>query len=128
MLDPCKQRLDYGEQLRPPPGHVLHSAVAASYSLELDALMAASLALVLDQTLEGDSGDEPLALLESLDRLRDKLLVFYQSGRIAPPPRYNRLYTLLEPLTVAVPAASAFGAFHPFSIVQARTSFSPAVK
>lgn len=113
MLDPCKQRLDYGEQLRPPPRHVLHFAVATSYSLDLDALMAATLALALDQTLEGDGEDIPLALLESLDRLRDRLLVFYQSGRIAAPPRYNRLYTLLEPLTVPVPAASAFGAFHP---------------
>ena len=113
MLDPSKQRLDYGQQLRPPPGHVLGSAIATAYSLDLDALMAASLALALDQTLEGDFDDEQLALLESLDRLRGKLLVFHQSGRIAAPPRYNRLYTLLEPLTVAVPAANAFGAFHP---------------
>lgn len=113
MLDPAKHRLDYGQQLRPPPGHVLGSAIATSYSLDLDALMAASLALALDQTLEGDLDDEQLALLESLDRLRGKLLVFHQRGRIAAPPRYNRLYTLLEPLTVAVPAANAFGAFHP---------------
>jgi len=45
-------RLDYGGQLRVPPGYALHSAIATTFSLDLETLAAASLALTLDQTLK----------------------------------------------------------------------------
>lgn len=113
MLNPWSNRLDYGDRLRPPPGHELSAAIATSYSLDLDALIAASLALVLDQSLDGDLAGAQLAFLESLDRLQDKLLVFYESGKVKIPGSYNNLYTLLEPLTVPVSVDEVFSAFHP---------------
>lgn len=38
MMDPGAQRVDYGEQLNPPLGYELHSALATTYSLDLETL------------------------------------------------------------------------------------------
>lgn len=121
MLKLETDRLDYGDQLRAPPGYVLHSAIATTYSLDLETLAAASLALSLDQTLEeeeeGELSGERVALLESIDRLEKRLTVFYQRGNIKVPGKFNRLFTLLEPLLVPVVALEgadgAFASFHP---------------
>jgi hypothetical protein len=114
-------RLDYGGQLRAPPGYALHSAIATTFSLDLETLAAASLALTLDQTLEeeeeGELSAERVALLESIDQLQKRLMVFYQRGNIKMPGKFNRLFTLLEPLLVPVVALEgadgAFASFHP---------------
>lgn len=114
MLNLKSSRLDYGDQLRAPGGYALHCGIGTTYSLDLDALIAASLALTLDQTLEGELSGERIAFLEALDRLRDRVLVFYQSAQVKVPASYNRLYALLEPLTVpVVSAGGAFSSFHP---------------
>lgn len=117
MLSLTADRLDYGEQLRAPDGYKLDSALATTYSLDLDSLIAASLALSFDQTLEGEIAGERLAFLEALDQLQSRLLVFYQQAGLKVPTNYNRLFTLLEPMlapcvAVAGPAG-AFASFHP---------------
>ena len=114
MLSPEKDRLDYGEQLNPPEGYELDSAIATSYSLDLDALLAFPIALCFNDTLDGDIKGEKLALLEAIGQLKGKLRVFYQKGNIAYPPKYNRLFTLLEPyLHPIVPEGGEFSSFHP---------------
>lgn len=121
MLKLETDRLDYGDQLRALPGYALHSAIATTYSLDLETLAAASLALTLDQTLEeeeeGELSGERVALLESIDQLQNRLTVFYQRGNIKVPGKFNRLFTLLEPLLVPVVALNgadgAFASFHP---------------
>lgn len=121
MLKLERDRLDYGGQLRSPPGYTLHSAIATTFSLDLETLAAASLALTLDQTLEeeeeGELSGERVALLESIDQLQSRLTVFYQSGNIKVPGKFNRLFSLLEPLLVPVVALEgadgAFASFHP---------------
>lgn len=117
MLNLTKNRLDYAEQLRAPPGYRLDLGIATTYSLDLEALVATSLALNSDHSLEGDLSGERLALLESLDQLQDKLLIFYQRGRIKAPHQYSRLFTLLEPLLVPTVSLGgpqgAFASFHP---------------
>ena len=45
MLNPNNDRLDYGQILAPPAGYDLDFAVGTTYSLDLDALVGASLAL-----------------------------------------------------------------------------------
>jgi hypothetical protein len=52
-------------------------------------------------------------LLESIDRLRSKLLVFHNASSVHVPPKYSTLYALLEPLLIPVAGSSAFSAFHP---------------
>lgn len=117
MLNLTSDRLDYGEQLRAPVGYRLDLGIATTFSLDLEALMAASLALNLDQTLEGEVTGERLALLESLDHLQERLLVFYQRGNIKVPKNFNRLFALLEPIlapSVALEGPqAAFASFHP---------------
>ncbi|MFM9428750.1 hypothetical protein RCH10_005227 [Variovorax sp. GrIS 2.14] len=117
MLSIKDDRLDYGQELQPPEGFQLDIAIATTYSLDLGALVAASLALHMDQTLEGDISSERLALLECLDQLQGRLLVFHQSGCIHLPGEFNRLFSLLEPLLVPCMAMDgadgAYASFHP---------------
>jgi len=114
MLAPESDRLDYGEQLTPPVGYELHSAIATTYSLDLNALLAVPVALCFHDTLDGDIKGEKLALLEGIGQLQGKLKVFYQKGNITFPPQFNRLFTLLEPfLHPLVPEQGAFSSFHP---------------
>lgn len=114
MLNPNKDRFDYGEQLNAPDGFELDAAIATTYSLDLDALLAVSVALGFRDTLEGDLTGERLLLLESIESLKGKLKVFYQKGKIKLPTEYNYLFTLLEPcLCPVVPMGGEFSSFHP---------------
>tara|TARA_R110001583_G_C5666419_1_gene410236 strand:- start:6653 stop:8578 length:1926 start_codon:yes stop_codon:yes gene_type:complete len=114
MLNTKKDRLDYGQELAPPEGYIIDAAVATTYSLDLNALLAVPIALCFNNTLEGDLKGEKLALLEAMAQLKGKLKVFYQKGNIHYPANFNRLFTLLEPcLQAVVPAGGAFSSFHP---------------
>lgn len=114
MLEPKQDRLCYGEQLTPPEGFDFDSAIATTYSLDLNALLAVPIALCFRNTLDGELKGEKLALLEAIGQVKGKLKVFYQKGNISYPPKFNRLYTFLEPcLQAVVPEGGAFSSFHP---------------
>lgn len=114
MLSPDKNRVDYGEQLKPPRGYEFDAAIATSYSVDMNTLLAVPIALCFGDTLEGDIKGEKLAILEAFGRLEDRLKVFYQKGNIAIPSTYNPLFTLLEPcLHAVVPEGGEFSSFHP---------------
>lgn len=113
MLAPDNNRLDYGEQLQAPEGYELDAAIATSYSVDLDTLLAVPIALCFGNTLEGDLRGEKLALLEAVSRLNKRLKVFYQKGNIAQPATFNQLFTLLEPCLHPVIPSEAFSSFHP---------------
>jgi len=55
MLKPNDNRIDYGEELNAPDKYELDAAVATTYSLDLDALLAVSVALGFKDTLERHS-------------------------------------------------------------------------
>lgn len=64
MLEPSRDRLDYGAMLRPPePGFSLVHAVACTYSLELSALLAALLPLGVDGDAKSHCRENPLFML-----------------------------------------------------------------
>tara|TARA_R110001599_G_C12276626_1_gene662552 strand:- start:15995 stop:17890 length:1896 start_codon:yes stop_codon:yes gene_type:complete len=133
MLSADKDRLDYGAELAPPEGFVLDAAVATTYSLDLNALLAVPIALCFNNTLEGDLSGEKLALLEAMAQLKGRLKVFYQKGNIHYPEQFNRLFTLLEPcLHAVVPVGGAFSSFHPklwlLRFVEGGEAKRPAVK
>jgi hypothetical protein len=114
MLEPKQDRLCYGEELTPPDGFDFDSAIATTYSLDLNALLAVPIALCFKNTLDGDLKGEKLALLEVLGQIKGKVKVFYQKGNISFPTQFNRLYTFLEPcLQAIVPEGGAFSSFHP---------------
>jgi hypothetical protein len=114
MLNPKAERVDYGWELRPPEGYELDSAIAATYTLDLDALLSVPVALCFHDTLEGEIQGERLALLEAVGQLKGRLKVFYQAGKIKLPSSYNRLFALLEPwLQPVMPGNVAYSSFHP---------------
>jgi len=114
VLEPRKDRFDYGEALNAPDGFMLSAAIATTYTLDLDTLLAVSVALGFKDSLEGDLSGEKLVLLEAISGLRDKLKVFYEKGKITIPSEYNFLFTLLEPCVLPViPEGGEFSSFHP---------------
>ena len=114
MLEPRRDRFDYGEQLNAPDGFELSAAIATTYTLDLGTLLAVSVALGFKDSLEGDLSGEKLVLLEAISGLKDKLRVFYEKGKITVPTEYNYLFTLLEPcVSPVVPEGGEFSSFHP---------------
>lgn len=114
MLEPKKDRFDYGRELNAPDGFELSAAIATTYTLDLDTLLAVSVSLSFKDSLEGDLSGEKLVLHEAISGLKDKLKVFYQKGKINIPAEYNYLFTLLEPcISPVIPEGGEFSSFHP---------------
>lgn len=118
MLNPNNDRLDYGEILAPPENHDLDFAVGTTYSLDLDALVGASLAMGLSQEMDSDLVKDPLFLLEALRATGDKVALFCQSGQIHVPNHVTSLYILLEKMVFPVKmpretGSAAYPSFHP---------------
>ena len=118
MLNPHDNRLDYGQVLTPPPGYELDFAVGTSYSLDLDALVGASLALGLSEETDSALMNNPVCLLEALRSTGDKVALFCEGGQIHQPSRITPLYLLLEKMVFCVKphrrrGIAAFPSFHP---------------
>ncbi|RMH67298.1 MAG: hypothetical protein D6683_17945, partial [Actinomyces sp.] len=111
MLHP-DDRLTFTEALRPPAGHRLDCAVGATYSLDLETLLAAPAAFALREVDTGDLDQlDPMALLASVRLHADRMMVFHQAGQLSVPRRH-RLFALLERSVFAV-TAPLRGIFHP---------------
>ena len=118
MLNPNNDRLDYGQILAPPAGYDLDFAVGTTYSLDLDALVGASLALGLSEETDSELMNNPVCLLEALRSTGDKVALFCEGGQIHTPNRVTALYVLLEKMVFSVRTAkrrgsSRFPTFHP---------------
>ena len=85
MLNPNNDRLDYGQILAPPVGYNLDFAVGTTYSLNLDALVGASLALGLSEETDSELMNNPVCLLEALRSTGDSLALFCEVGQIHMP-------------------------------------------
>lgn len=111
MLNPNTDRLDYGCLLASPPGSSLDLAVGATYSLDLDALVGATLALALGEETDSALLENPVCLLEALRGAGDRVALFCEDGQIALPGRATSLYILLEKMVCPVRVEK--GSFHP---------------
>ena len=114
LLDPHRDRTLYTRALTPPPECRFDCAVALTYSLNLDMLLAMPLHLLLHA---GDRPDsellaDPVALLYGLRQTTDRITILHEPGGIHPPRRSNILYSLLEDSLHAA-APSGGGIFHP---------------
>jgi hypothetical protein len=112
-LDP-EARVLYGESLAPPSGFMFDAAVATTFSLDFETVLAAPVSLAL---FAAENRDEilaqPLALLEGVERIAGRLAVYSEIGRIhAQTQPQSRLCGLLERMLIEV-AAPRGGAFHP---------------
>lgn len=118
MLNPNNDRLDYGQILAPPAGFYLDFAVGTTYSLNLDALVGASLSLGLSEETDSELMNNPVCLLEALRSVGDKVALFCESGQIQMPTKVTSLYVLLEKIVFTVKTAkrrgiAAYPSFHP---------------
>lgn len=118
MLNPNNDRLDYGQILAPPSGYHLDFAVGTTYSLDLDALTGACIALGLSAETDSALMQNPIYLLEALRTTGDKVALFCEGGQIQLPNRVSSLYILLEKMvfqvnTVKRRNVKGFPSFHP---------------
>ena len=118
MLNPNHDRLDYGQIIAPPDGYYLDFAVGTTYSLDLDALVGACLALGLSQETDSELMNNPVCLLEALRGTGDKVTLFCEGGQIAMPNHVTSLYILLEKMVFSVKTEkkkgiAMFPSFHP---------------
>ena len=114
LLDPQSDRTLYTEALTTPPGFRFDCAVALTYSLGLDTLLAVPLHLLLHAGGRAQTGllKDRLAVLDSLRQTAGDLSIFHQNGRILAPRNGRILYSLLEG-SVFRASAPRGGAFHP---------------
>lgn len=118
MLNPNHDRLDYGEILAPPAGCALAFAVGTTYSLDLDALVGASLAMGLSEETDSVLMNNPVCLLEALRSTGDQVALFCEGGQIHLPNKVTPLYILLEKMVFPVQTSrcrgiAAYPSFHP---------------
>ena len=118
MLNPKNNRLDYGSILSPPLNYQLDFAIGTTYSLDLDALVGASISLGLATENDTDLNENPIFLLEALRSTADKVALFCESGQIKLPNKPTPLYVLLEDMVFQVTnnnniEHSKYASFHP---------------
>lgn len=117
MLRPDQDRLDYGKVLAPPEGYHMDFAIGTTYSLDLDALVGATMALGLSAETDTDLIKNPVCLLEALKTTADRIVLFCEAGQIHTPGNVTELYILLEKMvySVALPgtAMNRYASFHP---------------
>ena len=113
MLQPTN-RLTLTDALRPPARFRLESAMAVTFTLDLQALLAVPVALVHagpGGIVSDESEYEPIELLHALRSNASKISVFNQVGEIALPPS-RRVFAFLEQAVVPVRAPLG-GIIHP---------------
>jgi hypothetical protein len=112
LLSPDSRKL-LADALRPPDGCQLDFAVATTYSLDLRTLITAPLHMArFAAGSRTEALQDPIALLEAVQRAADKFAVFHDAERLHVPNVPMALYSLLEPVCIPVRAPRG-GAFHP---------------
>ena len=113
-----KDRVSYGNLLLPPEGYTLNFAVGTTYSLDLEALTAVCLSLGLAEDTDSSLLQNPVSMLNALQKVSEKLLIFCEAGQIKMPRTPSTLSLLLEKMIVPVALPKSRGinhypAFHP---------------
>jgi len=87
MLEPSDRQV-YWEPLAPPPSYELDIAVAATFSLDLTALLMGTVPMAFGSlNVEEDGLPDQVQALASLQRVARRTTVFCQQGQIAAPAK-----------------------------------------
>ena len=120
MFNPrsSRDRINYGEMLMPPDGFFLERAIGTTYSLDLETLTSISIALGLSEDTDSDLLNNPIGLLNALQKVSERVTVFCEAGQISLPRKHSELFLLLERMVVPIklPAdkkTDRYPAFHP---------------
>ena len=111
-------RTDYSSILMPPDGYRLDRAVGATYSLDLETLTAVAICLGLSEESDSKLMQNPIGVLNTLQKVSDKIVLFCEAGQIKVPTKPTALSILLEKMVVevALPKDRQLGrypSFHP---------------
>ena len=98
------------DQLRPPTGYRLESAVATTFTLHLATALVAPLAFA---SYDMRTRDDPIAALEAVRACADRMDIFCQAGQIAVPAQASDLMAFLEPMVHPVRRPRPGFLFHP---------------
>lgn len=118
ILNPSRNRLDYGKILNYGDNYELDFAICATYSLDFDSLILASISLDLSEEFDTNLMDNPISLLKELRNTSDKIALFCESGQISCPANQRKVYILLEDMVFPVLTSKKFqnnryASFHP---------------
>lgn len=113
-----QDRRNYSELLMPPEGYELECAVGTTYSLDLEALTAVAICLGLSEDTDSKLMQNPISMLNALQKVSDKILLFCEAGQIKVPGKMSALSILLEKIVVPVALPldkkmKRYPAFHP---------------
>jgi len=108
-------RLLLTQAIVPPTGYALDEALGTTYSLDLLALVAVSLAAsgVDAEMLEKPEPGDALVLLEAVRRNIRRFTICCQAGAIHVPREFKDVFLWLEPSVVEVSSPHENGVFHP---------------
>lgn len=102
MLDPGDRHL-LTDALRPPTGFSVDAALATTYTLDLNSVLLAPLAMAAyDHADTRVDATTPVALLESIRRHAGHTTVVCQAGGVQVPPTYPRLAAFAEGMVAEV--------------------------
>jgi len=103
------------QAILPPTGYAFDEALGTTYSLDLLALVAVSLAAsgVDAEMLEKPEPGDALALLEAVRRNIRRFTICCQAGAIHVPREFKDVFLWLEPSVVEVSSPHDNGVFHP---------------
>lgn len=118
MFKTTSDRLNYGNMITPPAGFTLEKAVGTTYSLDLEALTAISISLGLVEDTDSELINNPISMLNALQKVSDKIVIFCEAGQIKMPSTPSPLCILLEKMVVEIclkydKKIGRYPAFHP---------------
>ena len=116
--DSNQDRTNYSSILMPPDGYRLDSAVGTTYSLDLEALTAVAICLGLSEETDSKLMQNPIGMLNALQKVSDKVVLFCEAGQIKVPTKPTALSILLEKMVVEVALSKdrqlgRYPSFHP---------------
>lgn len=96
--------------LRPPAGMRLDVGVATTFTLDLEAALVAPLAFA---SFDAAGPGDPIAALEAVRSVADRLTIFCQAGAMRVPQAASDLFAFLEPMVHEVRRPRPGFLFHP---------------
>ena len=108
-------RIDYGEALMPDEGWTTSWAIGTTFSLDLEVLLTIPLALFHGKDLHEtpDVTNLRADMLDSLEKVKDKMFVFVQQNNIKAMKKYSMLLSFLDHNIWEMPLKMANQSFHP---------------
>ena len=107
--------MDYGKSLMPEDGWETSWAIGTTYSLDLEVLMSVPLSLFHSKYLSETTNENNLRadMLDSLDKVRDRMFVFVHENNITSRCGYSMLMGFLDQNIWNITLDSPHKNFHP---------------